>query len=181
MIETERLILRSWRDGDRDAFVAMVCDPEVGAWLGGARTNAQALDDFVRTRAFWDTHGSGWLAISRKPDGAVVGRVVCRRQPPEWKHPMADEVEIGWGLARDAWGHGYATEAAAAMMPWGFETLATPTIYSWTSAPNHRSEAIMRRIGMIRAPERDFVHPDLAEDDPLRSHVVYVAKRPAHP
>lgn len=177
MIETERLLLRPWRDDDRDAFVAIVCDPEVGAWLGGARTHDQALDDFARMRAFWDSRGSGWLAIGRKSDGAVVGRVVCRRQPPEWRHPMAGEVEVGWALARDAWGHGYASEAAAAMLPWGFKTLDTPTIYSWTAAPNSRSEAIMRRIGMSRAPERDFDHPDLAADDPLRSHVVYVVKR----
>jgi RimJ/RimL family protein N-acetyltransferase len=181
MIETERLLLRPWRDADRDAFIAIVCDPEVGAWLGGARTPDQAGGDFDRMRAFWSEHGYGQLACEHKAGGALVGRVGVRRQPPEWKHPMVGEVEVGWMLARDAWGHGYATEAAAAVLPWGFETLDTPTIYSWTATTNHRSEAIMRRLGMTRAPDRDFVHPDLADDDPLRAHVVYVLKRPAEP
>jgi RimJ/RimL family protein N-acetyltransferase len=179
MIETERLLLRAWTEADRDAFVAIVRDPEVGEWLGGARSPAQADADFDRMRTFWTEHGYGQLACVRKADGALVGRVGVRRQPPEWKHPMIGEVEIGWMLARAAWGHGYATEAASAILPWGFETLATPTIYSWTAATNHRSEAIMRRIGMTRAPDRDFVHPDLAVDDPLRPHVVYVARRSA--
>jgi RimJ/RimL family protein N-acetyltransferase len=177
MIETERLLLRSWREADREAFVGMVTDPEVGVWLGGARTREQALADFDRMRAFWSEHGYGQLAAVRKADERLVGRVGVRRQPPEWKHPMMGEVEIGWMLARGAWGHGYATEAAAAVLPWGFKTLATPTIYSWTAATNHRSEAIMRRIGMTRAANRDFVHPDLAESDPLRPHIVYVVER----
>ena len=90
---------------------------------------------------------------------------------------MVGEVEIGWLLAREAWGHGYATEAGAAVLGWGFEALATPEIYSWTSTANHRSEAIMRRIGMQRAPERDFDHPGLAQGDPLRPHLGYLAKR----
>ncbi len=181
MIETERLVLRPWRDADREAFVAMIGHPEVGAWLGGARNRAQAEADFDRMRAFWTEHGYGQLAAVCKTDQALVGRVGVRRQPPEWKHPMMGEVEVGWMLAHDAWGHGYATEAAAAILPWGFETLDTPTIYSWTSTSNHRSEAIMRRIGMARAPERDFVHPELAADDPLRPHVVYLAKRSSQP
>jgi RimJ/RimL family protein N-acetyltransferase len=177
MIETERLILRRWTDADRVAFVRMVCDPEVGEWLGGARTRNQALGDFTRMQAFWDEHGYGQLAIERRADATVLGRVGCRRQPPEWKHPMAGKVEIGWLLARDDWGHGYATEAAAAMLPWGFEALATPTIYSWTARINRRSEAVMQRLGLRRLAELDFEHPDLAADDPLRPHVVYVIER----
>jgi RimJ/RimL family protein N-acetyltransferase len=149
----------------------------VGAWLGGARSRSQADGDFDRMRTFWSEHGYGQLAVVRLADAGLVGRVGVRRQPPEWQHPMMGEVEIGWMLARDAWGHGYATEAATAVLSWGFEKLNTPTIYSWTSTSNHRSAAIMRRIGMTRAPDRDFVHPSLAEDDPLRPHVVYVTKR----
>jgi RimJ/RimL family protein N-acetyltransferase len=175
MIETERLILRPWRETDLEPFVRIVCDPEVGEWLGSVRTREQAMGDFARMRAFWDEHGYGQFAVERKADAAVVGRAGCRRQPPEWKHPMVGEVEIGWLLAREAWGNGFATEAAVAILPWGFETLATRTIYSWTAATNHRSEAVMRRIGMTRAAEHDFEHPALAEGDPLRPHVVYVA------
>jgi RimJ/RimL family protein N-acetyltransferase len=177
MIETERLTLRPWIEADREPFVRILCDPEVGEWLGGSRTRDQALNAFEAMQAFWAEHGYGQLAIVGRTDGAILGRVGCRRQPPEWKHPMMGEVEIGWLLARDAWGHGYATEAAAAVLPWGFETLGVATIYSWTARINRRSEAVMQRIGMKRAADRDFEHPDLAADDPLRSHVVYVIER----
>ncbi|HXQ12567.1 MAG TPA: GNAT family N-acetyltransferase [Caulobacteraceae bacterium] len=177
MIETERLTLRRWVDADREPFVAIVTDPAVGEWLGGARTPAQAITDFNRMRAFWEEHGSGQLAIERKADAALVGRVGCRRQPPEWKHPMVGKVEIGWMLAPDAWGFGYATEAAAATLPLGFAAHDVAEIYSWTARINHRSEAVMRRIGMSRAPEYDFDHPDLPLGDPLRAHVGYVIGR----
>src|ERR1700679_1831596 len=144
MIETPRLILRPWSEADREAFVRIVSDPEVGEWLGGARTRDQAIADFDRMQAVWDAHGHGQFAIERKADAVLAGRVGCRRQPPEWNHPMMGEVEIGWLLAREAWGHGYASEAAAAVLPWGFEALGVATIFSWTARINHRSEAVMR-------------------------------------
>ncbi|HEX4198795.1 MAG TPA: GNAT family N-acetyltransferase [Caulobacteraceae bacterium] len=178
MIETERLVLRPWIETDRDAFVGMVTDREVGDWLGGARTRDQAMGDFDRMLAFWTERGHGQLAVVRNQDGALVGRVGCRRQPVEWEHPMVGRVEIGWLLARDAWGFGYATEASAAIIPWGFGVFADDEIYAWTAATNHRSEAVMRRIGMSRAAALDFEHPALAAEDPLRSHVVYLARRP---
>ncbi|HLK26904.1 MAG TPA: GNAT family N-acetyltransferase [Caulobacteraceae bacterium] len=179
MIDTERLVLRPWREADRAAFAAMITDAEVGDWLGGARTPSQADEEFDRMRAFWVERGQGHLAVERRSDGLVVGRVTCRQQPPEWEHPYAGVHEVGWMLARPAWGAGYATEAAAAMLRWGFETLQAPDIYAWTATRNLRSQAVMRRIGMTRSPEHDFDHPALAADHPLRWHVVYVARRPA--
>jgi RimJ/RimL family protein N-acetyltransferase len=177
MIETERLLLRPWLEGDRAAFAAIVADPEVSDWLGGARVQAPAYFDAMR--AFWAEHGHGSLAIVRTADGALVGRVGVRRMPTDWGHPMGGEVEVGWLLARAAWGRGYATEAVTAMLPWGFEALSVPAIHSWTAAINHRSQAVMRRIGMVRAPHLDFDQPDTAADDPMRRHVVYVTARPA--
>ena len=172
MIETARLVLRPWRETDRAAFAGIVADPEVAGWLGGTRVQDPAYFDAMR--AFWTEHGCGALAIERKADRTLVGRVSLRRVPMEWRHPMSGEVEVGWSLARNAWGHGYASEAATAMLPWGFETLNVPTIHSWTAAANHRSQAVMRRIGMTRAPHLDFDQPDTAPDDPMRRHVVYV-------
>ncbi|MFI4975753.1 MAG: GNAT family N-acetyltransferase [Caulobacterales bacterium] len=174
MIETERLILRPWREGDREPFAAIIGDPLVGAWLGGVLSRDQAGAAFDRMLAFWSEHHHGQFAAERKIDGVLVGRVGVRRVPLGWNHPMGGEVEVGWLLARDAWGSGYATEAGAAVLSWGFEVLAVPEIYSWTARTNHRSEAVMQRIGMVRAPDHDFDHPDLAADDPLRPHVVYV-------
>jgi RimJ/RimL family protein N-acetyltransferase len=178
VIETERLTLRPWIEADREAFLAIACDPEVNRWLGGPRTREQADGEFDRMRVFWAERGQGHLAIARRGDGVVVGRVTCRQQPPEWGHPHAGLYEVGWMLARPAWGHGYATESAAAMLGWGFETLDTPEIHAWTAATNRRSQAVMQRLGMIRSPKHDFEHPHLAENDPLRPHVVYVAQRP---
>ena len=177
MIETERLVLRPWRGSDRDAFFAIVGDPAVGEWLGGARSADEAGAEFDRMTAFWAEHGQGWLAIEAKDEGRVVGRVCVRRVLMEWNHPRSGDVEVGWALARAAWGRGYATEAAAAMLAWGFRTLAVPEIFAWTAVGNLRSQAVMQRLGMTRRPDLDFDHPDLAEDHPLQRHVVFVAKR----
>ena len=98
VIETARLILRPWIDADLEQFVALVTDPAVGEWLGGARSREQALGDFDGMRAFWNVHGNGWLAAVRKDDCAVIGRVACRRLPAEWRHPMGRVVELGWAL-----------------------------------------------------------------------------------
>ena len=156
---------------------ALVVGAKVGDWLGGAWTRDQATADFDRMLAFWKERGHGQLAVVRKADGDLVGRVGCRRQPIEWEHPMVGRVEIGWLLARGAWGFGYATEAAAAIIPWGFGVFEDDEIYAWTARSNARSEAVMRRIGMERVAELDFEHPQLAADDPLRPHVVYVGRR----
>lgn len=178
MIETARLTLRPWVEGDREPFARIVADPQVTDWLGGpGRMQDPAYFDAMM--AFWRERGHGQLALVRREGAAVIGRVGLRRQPPEWRHPMVGEVEVGWMLARDAWGFGYATEAAAAMLAWGFKAMDLPEVYSWTATANLRSQAVMRRLGMTRRPDRDFEHPDLAEGDPLRRHVVYGIVRPA--
>ena len=82
-------------------------------------------------------------------------------------------VEIGWRLAVAHWGQGYATEGAAAVLKFGIETLGLPEIVSFTSASNHRSRAVMERLGMRRDSADDFEHPGLPEGHPLRSHVLY--------
>ncbi|HEY3799373.1 MAG TPA: GNAT family N-acetyltransferase [Caulobacteraceae bacterium] len=175
MIETERLTLRPFVEADRADWMAMVTDPEVAEPLGGARI--QAPDYFDGVLTFWATYGHGPLALLRRSDGALIGRVGIRRQPPEWAHPMMGEVEVGWMLARPAWGEGYATEAARAALAWGFETLGVPQIFSWTTQVNVRSQAVMRRLGMRRVAERDFLQPGRDADDPLGPHVVFVIGR----
>ena len=87
-------------------------------------------------------------------------------------------MEIGWRLAREAWGHGYASEAARALLKEGFERLNLPEIVAYTAESNLRSRAVMERVGMRRDVSRDFDHPALAKDHPLRRHVVYAATRP---
>jgi RimJ/RimL family protein N-acetyltransferase len=175
MIETDRLTLRAFREDDRAPLAAINGDPRVGEWLGGAidRTASDALLDRVNAEIARD--GFGFFAAERKADGRLVGMIGIRAQKDA---PPAPCLELGWRLAVEAQGQGYATEGARALLDWGFATKGNDEILAWTAASNLRSQAVMRRIGMIPDPARDFDHPALAEDHPLRRHVVFVAKRP---
>jgi RimJ/RimL family protein N-acetyltransferase len=96
---------------------------------------------------------------------------------PRFEAAFTPCVEIGWRLARDHWGHGYACEAAGAVLAFGFEQLGLPEIVSFTVAANTRSRRVMERIGMTRDPAEDFLHPLLPEGHPLRRHVLYRKSR----
>ena len=88
------------------------------------------------------------------------------------------EYETGWRFQRDAWGHGFASEAARASLAWGWANLDAPSIIAITVPPNHRSRAVMERIGMTYADGEDFDHPALPAGDPLRRHILYRIARP---
>jgi RimJ/RimL family protein N-acetyltransferase len=149
-------------------------DSRVGAWLGGVRSRAES-DAFVdRVQAHEVQHGFGFWVVERQADAAVVGMTGVWWIPPEMN--MKPAVEIGWRFHPDAWGQGYATEAAKAALAYGFETLRLLEIIAFTARTNLASQSVMRRIGMSHDPARDFDHPGLAQDDPLRQHVVFVAK-----
>lgn len=174
MIETDRLILRAFREEDRDAIAAINGDPRVNEWLGGP-IGREASDAFVdRVNAQIAADGFGFFAAEQKADGKLVGMIGIRRNssPPA---PIA--IEVGWRLSVDAQGTGLATEGARACLDWGFANLAADEILAWTASTNVRSQAVMRRIGMAHDPARDFDHTGLAEDHPLRRHVVFVARR----
>lgn len=175
MIETDRLILRAFRDEDRAPFAAINGDPRVGDWLGGVRDRA-ATDELIdRINAGIAANGYDFWAAERKSDGVLVGMIGLRL---ELHDPPAPCFEMGWRLAVAAQGQGLATEGARAVLDWGFANLQTDEILAWTADTNVRSQAVMRRIGMSHDPARDFDHPRLAEDHPLRRHVVFAAKRP---
>lgn len=174
MIETERLILRAPEDADRAAIAAMNADPRVAATLGSALTREESDAMVDRIRVHIGLHGWGFWAVERKVDGAVVGLTGLIAMGADL--PPGPAVEIGWRLAYDAWGGGYATEAARAALGWGLEHIRPPEIIAITARSNLRSQAVMRRIGMVPDPSRDFEHPKLAQDHPLRAHVTFVAK-----
>ncbi|MFZ5717856.1 MAG: GNAT family N-acetyltransferase [Pseudomonadota bacterium] len=175
MIETARLILRPWRDQDRAAFADINGDPRVGDWLGGVIDRAASDALMERLSAEIAEQGFGFWAAERKADGRLVGMVGLRRQTDA---PPAPCLEMGWRLAAETWGQGLATEGAAAALRWGFANLSADEILAWTAASNLRSQAVMRRIGMAPDPARDFDHPKLADDHPLRRHVTFVVTRP---
>lgn len=176
-VETERLILRQWREADRAAYLAMMAEPDVAYWLGGINSVEHENTQFDRRRDMIAADGFGMWAAERKADGRVIGSIGIRRMPTAWKHPFAGEVELGWRLIGDAWGAGFASEGAAAALAWGRANLDVARIVAFTADTNQRSQGVMIRIGMTRRPDLDFDHPELAPDHPLRRHVVFVAER----
>lgn len=173
MIQTERLLLRRWRDADRAPFVALHQDPDVSYWLGGPRFVARAGQALERYNRLIDEQGFGKFALERLEDGALLGAVGVS---PAYPGLPIEGFEIGWVLARPAWGQGYATEAARAAMTHAFEK-GLGEIISFTAPTNLRSQAVMERVGMVRVPARDFDHPELETGHPLRRHIVYAAQR----
>jgi RimJ/RimL family protein N-acetyltransferase len=177
VIETSRLILRRWRASDLIPYAAMMADPEVTYWLGGGQGAAEAEAHIARMESGFEAGGFGIWAVECKADGAFVGSAGLADVREDI--PFAPAVEVGWRLARRAWGRGFASEAAAAALADGFSRVGLNEIVSFTAVSNRRSRAVMERLGMVRDAARDFDHPKLAADHPLRPHVVYVARASA--
>ena len=171
---TERLILRPWREEDLEPFAAMSADPEVMQWLGGVITSDGAAAYMARAKLSFATSGMGRFAIERRDDGAFIGS--CGLMPGRPSIPIAPYIDIGWRLTRRAWGAGYASEAAAAVLSDGFDRLRPREIAAVTAAINLRSRAVMDRLGMTWDKARDFDDPAHALDDPQRRTVVYSAR-----
>jgi RimJ/RimL family protein N-acetyltransferase len=172
-LETERLVLRRFtRPEDRDAFSALCRDPQVMEWLGGVLDREAADSRVDRVEASFEARGHGRFLVERKADGLFLGW--CGIMLAHEDHPMAGQPEIGWRLAREAWGQGYATEIARAVFEDGFRRLGFKEILAFTSAHNGRSQAVMTRLGLAREPQRDFEYPGLPEGDPHRQSVVFV-------
>jgi RimJ/RimL family protein N-acetyltransferase len=176
LIETGRLILRAWREADREPYADIMVEPEVGPWLGGPFSRQQAYERVDRFAASLAETGLGRLAIERKADGRLIGH--CGLAPSPIVEGVPQGLEIGWALAPEAWGSGYAVEAARAVLADGFARPGVTEVFAYTGETNLRSQAVMRRLDMIRAADRDFDRPALPVNHPLRRHIVYVAHRP---
>ncbi len=177
MIETERLILRSPTDADREALFQLNADPRVGEWLAGplSREASDALVD--RVLASIAEHGFSLWPVARKADGAVIGMAGLIAMGDDL--PPGPALEVGWRFAPATWGQGYATEAARAAIDWGFANRPeAPEIIAITARTNVQSQAVMKRLGMTPEPWRDFDHPRVADGSPLKAHVTYSLKRP---
>jgi RimJ/RimL family protein N-acetyltransferase len=152
-LRTERLLLRHWREADLDPWAALNADPEVRAHLGGPRTGEQSAAAMASFEADLTARGWGWWAVEVAASGEFVG--FAGLDPVDEDLPFRG-IEIGWRLARSAWGNGYATEAAQAVLAYGFGALELPEILAVTAAENMRSQAVMRRLGMTHEPAYDF-------------------------
>lgn len=176
--ETHRLIIRPWRDGDRSEYLASCNTEAVTKHLGGPSSIEDIDAALERIRASQDRNGFSFWAVERKSDAALLGYCGLKRTGLHGT-PVADDVEIGWRLREDAWGHGYAREAAEAVLTWAWVNLDCKRIVSFTIPANEPSWKLMERIGMTRRPDLDFAHPRFAVDHPLSRHIAYAAERPA--
>ncbi|SDQ32435.1 Protein N-acetyltransferase, RimJ/RimL family [Thermostaphylospora chromogena] len=175
-VETERLIMRRWREEDREPFAAMNADPEVMEHFPAPLTREQSDAMIDRIERAFDEQGYGLWALEEKATGRFIGftGLVWQR----FEAPFTPALEVGWRLARHAWGRGYATEAGRRAIEEGFARTEVDEIVSITAVGNVRSRAVMERLGLTRDPADDFDHPLIPEGHPLRPHVLYRIRRP---
>lgn len=173
--ETERLILR--RYADREVYLATCNTEAVTAHLNGP-ANAEDIEAaFGRIAKSQNDNGFSFWAIERKSDAALLGYCGLRICD-DLERPVHGNVEIGWRLREDAWGQGYAQEAAQAALDWAWANLEVDRVVSFTVPANRPSWRLMERLGMTRRPDLDFGHPRFPPDHPLSRHITYVMERP---
>jgi RimJ/RimL family protein N-acetyltransferase len=170
-ILTDRLVLRTWEPVDREPFAAMNADPEVMEHFPSTLSRGESDDLVDGIMVGFRRDGFGLWALERREDGRFMG--FTGLSVPGFDARFTPAVEVGWRLARWAWGNGYATEAATEALDFGFSRAGLDEVVSFTSFQNLRSQAVMQRLGMTRAPTDDFQHPKLPVGHRLRPHVLY--------
>lgn len=169
-LATPRLRLRDWRDDDLPAFRALNLDREVRRYFPSLLTPYET-DVFARSiREFLSQNGWGLWAVEVEGGAPFIGFVGLGRPSFE---PFTECVEVGWRLSREAWGQGYATEAARAAVAFGFTSLGLQEIVAFTVPANRQSRRVMEKLGMTHDSAGDFLHPRVAEGHHLRPHVLY--------
>lgn len=170
-LETGRVRLRRWRSSDLEAFAAINTDPSVMEFLPRPLSRHESDAMVERIEEHFDAHGFGLWALEI-PGLVDLGGFVGL-WPATFRAHFTPAVEVGWRLARHCWGHGYATEAAQAVLLDGFGRLGLDEVVSFTAVVNERSVAVMRRLGMSSDPADDFDHPSLPPGHVLSPHVLY--------
>jgi RimJ/RimL family protein N-acetyltransferase len=176
VISTARLKLREWRDSDRAPFAALNADPRVMEHFPAPLLPAESDAMVERIVGHFQRHGYGLWAVEIPGVTEFAGFIGLN--VPVFAAPFMPCVEIGWRLAADCWGHGYAREGAAAVLKWAFEVQQIPEVVSFTVPDNVRSQRVMEAIGMTRDPLGDFEHPLVPVGHRLRKHVLYRIARP---
>lgn len=169
-LRTERLLLRPWRDSDRAPFAAMNADPKVMEHFPAVSTREESDAAVDRIVARMDQQGFGLWAVEVPGVAEFVGFIGLNPADAVLGYPA---VEIGWRLAAQHWGRGYATEGARASLAYAFDGLSLDEVVSFTTTANERSRHVMEKLGMLRRPEDDFDHPGVPIAWPGRRHVLY--------
>jgi len=175
-IETPLLLLRGWNDDDVEAWLTMNADPRVREFFARPYEREKSISDAKVLRQELERDGFGWFVVEIKNGMPFAGVIVL--QPVPFHAHFTPANEIGWRFAVDAWGKGYATEAASAALRFAFDDLGWHEIVAFTAAINLRSRRVMERLGMSYDPADDFNHPRLEESHPLRRHVLYRLRHP---
>lgn len=175
IIETQRLILRGMRDSDLSPFAAMNADRRVMEFFPAPLTSDESEAIARRIEDHFAAHGYSYWMVEAMGVAEFIG--IAGLLVPAFEAHFTPSVEVAWRFAHAYWGNGFATEAARALLEFGFDRAGLDEIVSYTVPANARSRRVMARLGMTHDPAEDFDHPNLAEGDPLRRHVLYRLSR----
>ncbi len=170
-VETRRLVLREWCDADIDPWSLLNADPRVMQFFPNTYDRARSETSAAGMRERLKADGYGLWAVEVKGGLKFVGMIGLQSVPAEM--PFAPAVEVGWRLAFEVWGRGFATEGARAALGFGFERLDRNEIVALTAATNFRSQRVMQKLAMSHDEAEDFEHPGLQPSHPLCKHVLY--------
>jgi RimJ/RimL family protein N-acetyltransferase len=178
-LRTERLLLRGWRASDHEAFAALNADPVVMEHFVAPLGRAESDELLERIEAFFEEHGWGLWAL--EVPGVVDFAGFVGLSIPGFDAPFTPCVEVGWRLAREVWGRGYAPEAARASLRFAFDDLGLDEVVSFTTVANAKSRRVMEKIGMAHDPDGDFDHPRVPAGHRIEGHVLYRISAPRPP
>ena len=171
MLQTPRLLLRTWQESDREPFQRINADPRVMEFFAAPLSPVESDRLIDRIQAHIAQHRFGFFAAELRATGEFIGFVGISHVPFEAHFTPC--VEIGWRLAAAYWNRGLATEGARRCLRYAFQELALPEVVAFTAPANLRSRRVMEKLGMSRSPADDFQHPLLPQGHPLRPHVLY--------
>lgn len=165
VLETQRLILREWREEDRAPFARINADPIIMEYLPRVLDEKSSNKLVDRFQSHFKAHGYGLYAVENKEDSAFVGFVGLNNV--EFDAHFTPAIEIAWRLDYGYWGKGYATEAAQRVLSYAFQDLGLKEMVSFTVHDNTRSIHVMEKLGFKQDEEGDFDYPALRKGHPL--------------
>lgn len=175
ILETKRLILRTWKASDLESFFEINQDPKVMEFFPGLQDLDYTKNLIDKFEAHLEDFGFTLYAVDRKDTGEFIGFIGL--MTVSFDAAFTPAIEIGWRLASSQWGQGFAPEGAKAVLEYAFNELKLPEIVSFTTEKNMKSRRVMEKIGLKRSKNGDFDNPKLSENHPLKPHVLYRLKR----